>query len=36
VAAVKNATNRLVTQRLLLPQDADRLVAEAEASDVLR
>jgi hypothetical protein len=36
VAAVQKAASSLVTQRFLLPQDADRLVAEAEASDVLR
>jgi hypothetical protein len=36
VAAVRTATQRLVRERLLLPDDAARLVAEAEASDVLR
>ena len=36
VAAVKAAAERLVRQRFLLPDDAARLVREAEASDVLR
>jgi hypothetical protein len=36
VAAVKSAAERLVKQRFLLPDDAARLVREAEASDVLR
>ena len=36
VAAVKAAADRLVKQRFLLPDDAARLVREAEASDVLR
>jgi hypothetical protein len=36
VAAVKAAAERLVEQRFLLPDDAARLVREAEASDVLR
>ena len=36
VAAVRAATTRLVGQRLLLPEDAARLISEAEASDVLR
>jgi hypothetical protein len=36
VAAVRAATQRLVGQRLLLPEDAVRLISEAEASDVLR
>jgi len=35
VAAVRAATERLVNQRLLLPADAERLISEAEASDVL-
>ena len=36
VAAVKAAADRLVKQRFLLPDDAARLVREAEAGDVLR
>jgi hypothetical protein len=36
VAAVRMATKRLVQQRFLLPEDAKRLVGEAEASDILR
>jgi hypothetical protein len=36
VAKVKEAARRLVEQRFLLEDDADRLVREAEASDVLR
>ena len=36
VAAVKAAADRLVKQRFMLPDDAARLVREAEASDVLR
>jgi hypothetical protein len=36
VAAVKAAAERLTEQRFLLPEDAVRLVREAEASDVLR
>jgi hypothetical protein len=36
VAAVRAATERLVAQRLLLPEDAARLISEAEASDVLK
>ena len=36
VAAVRLAAARLVRERLLLPDDADRLIAEAEASNVLR
>ncbi|PWU07735.1 MAG: hypothetical protein C5B51_09325 [Terriglobia bacterium] len=36
VAQVQTAAKRLVEQRFLLPDDADRLVREAEASDVLR
>ena len=35
VAAVRAAAERLVNQRLLLPADAERLISEAEASDVL-
>ncbi len=35
-AAVKAAADRLVKQRFLLPNDAARLVREAEVSDVLR
>jgi hypothetical protein len=36
VAAVRAAGERLVRQRFLLPDDAARLIREAEASDVLR
>ena len=36
VAAVTAAADRLVRQRFLLPDDAARLVREAEAGDVLR
>jgi hypothetical protein len=36
VAAVRLAAARLVRERLLLPDDADRLIAEADASNVLR
>jgi hypothetical protein len=36
VAVVKRAAERLVRERFLLPEDAERLVAEAQASDVLR
>lgn len=36
VKAVEKATKRLVKERFLLQHDADRLVAEAEASDILR
>jgi hypothetical protein len=36
VAAVRAAAARLVAQRFLLPEDAARLISEAEASDVLR
>ncbi len=36
VAAVRMAAGSLRDARLLLPEDADRLVREAEASDVLR
>ena len=36
VAAVKTAAAKAVSERFLLPADADRLVAEAAASDVLR
>lgn len=35
VAAVKAATEKEIKERLLLPADADRLIAEATASDVL-
>ncbi|MBV9508112.1 MAG: hypothetical protein JO323_24225 [Acidobacteriia bacterium] len=35
VAVVKRATERLVRDRFLLPADAARLLAEAQASDVL-
>lgn len=36
VAAVTAAANQLVTQRYLLAEDAQRLISEAEASNVLR
>jgi alpha/beta hydrolase family protein len=36
VAAVQAAAARLVAQRLLLPEDAKRLIAEADAGGVLR
>ena len=36
VAAVKKAVARLVGQRFLLPEDADRLVRQAERSSVLQ
>jgi hypothetical protein len=36
VAAVRAATEQLVAERLLLPDDAARLISAAEASDVLR
>jgi hypothetical protein len=36
VAAVRAAAASLVAERFLLPEDAARLVTEAEASDVLR
>lgn len=36
VAAVRAAAARQVRDRFLLPEDADRLIAQAEASDVLR
>jgi hypothetical protein len=36
VAVVQTAAKKLVEQRFLLAEDADRLVREAEASDVLR
>jgi hypothetical protein len=36
VAAVKRAAGRNVRDRFLLPEDASRLIAEAESSDVLR
>jgi hypothetical protein len=36
VAAVKAATDRLVQQRFLLPEDAARLIADADASSVLK
>jgi hypothetical protein len=36
VAVVQTAAKKLVEQRFLLADDADRLVREAEASDVLR
>jgi hypothetical protein len=34
VAAVRSAADRLVGDRLMLPADAERLVKQAEASDV--
>jgi len=36
VEAVAKAANKLAKQRLLLPEDVQRYIAEAEASDVLR
>jgi hypothetical protein len=36
VAAVRAAADRLVAQRLLLPEDATRLIREADASEILR
>jgi hypothetical protein len=36
VAVVKRAADRLVRDRFLLPADAERLIGEAQASDVLR
>ena len=36
VDAVKRAAAKAVAERFLLPADADRLIAEAEASEVLR
>jgi hypothetical protein len=36
VAAVKAAAEKLVAERYLLPEDAATLIAEADASDVLR
>jgi hypothetical protein len=36
VARVRAAAERLVSERLLLPDDRDRIVSQAEASDVLR
>ena len=36
VTKVRTAARRLVGQRFLLPEDADRLVREAESSDILR
>jgi hypothetical protein len=36
VAVVKSAAARLVRDRFLLQEDADRLIAEATASDVLK
>jgi hypothetical protein len=36
VATVRAATARLVRDRFLVPEDADRLIAEADASNVLR
>jgi hypothetical protein len=36
VSVVKRAADRLVRDRFLLPEDAERLIAEAQASDVLK
>jgi hypothetical protein len=36
VERVREAAKRLVQQRFLLPDDAERLIREAEASEVLR
>jgi hypothetical protein len=36
VRAVRRAAARLVRDRLLLEEDAERYIADAEASDVLR
>lgn len=36
VAAVRAAAERLVVQGFLLSEDAQRLIQQAEASDVLR
>ena len=36
VEAVRDAAEELVEQRFLLPQDAERLINEAQASDILR
>jgi hypothetical protein len=36
VAVVKAAAEKAVKERFLLPDDAKRLIAEAEASDVLK
>ena len=36
VAAVRKAAEQLVNQRLLLPEDAARLVRDADASDILK
>ena len=36
VQAVQRAAEQLVQQRFLLPKDADAIIAQAEASDVLR
>jgi hypothetical protein len=33
---VRGSANRLVRERLLLAEDAERIVADAEQSDVLR
>ena len=34
VAAVREAAGRLVDERLLLPEDAERLISEAAARDL--
>lgn len=36
VVAVKKGVERLLSQQFLLPEDAERLIRQAEASDVLR
>jgi len=36
VAAVRKATQKLVRDRLLLPADAQRLIGEADASNILK
>jgi hypothetical protein len=36
IAVVRRAAGRLVRDRFLLPEDAERLIAEAQASDVLK
>jgi hypothetical protein len=36
VATVRTAAARLVRDRFLLQDDADRLIAQADASDILK
>jgi len=36
VASVRKATEKLVKERLLLPEDATRLIGAAEASNMLK